>query len=61
MTGPAVSALHHTDYDRDAVLQAVRRSLEPLGGIGAFVPKGSRVVLKPNLVFGRGVDTAINT
>ncbi len=61
MTLPAVSAVRHRDYDRDRILDALRRCLEPLGGMAAFVPKGSRVVLKPNLVFGRGVDTAINT
>ncbi|MCC8116200.1 MAG: DUF362 domain-containing protein, partial [Planctomycetes bacterium] len=60
MTVPAVSAIRHTDYERDRLLAALRRCLEPLGGIAAFVPPGSRVVLKPNLVFGRGVDTAMN-
>ncbi len=61
MTAPAVSLLSHAHYDPDATLDRVRRLLAPLGGMERFVRPGARVVLKPNLVFGRSPDRAINT
>lgn len=60
MPGPLVSLRRHAVYDDDAVRDAVAALLEPLGGMTAFVPAGSRVLLKPNLVFGRHADKAIN-
>jgi uncharacterized protein (DUF362 family) len=41
-TGPGV----HKDLDK-----ALKLLLEPLGGMGAFVKKGQKVMLKPNLGF----------
>lgn len=61
MTRPVVSLLSHGNYDRDATLERVRDLLRPLGGMERFVSPGARVILKPNLVFGRGVERAINT
>ncbi|MBC7315937.1 MAG: thylakoid-associated protein, partial [Chloroflexi bacterium] len=46
---PCVSIVRCTTYDLDAVEAAIRRALEPLGGMGAFVQPGQRVLLKPNL------------
>lgn len=61
-TGMAgVSLLRQTDYQPDSVLSTMRRLLAPLGGMERFVTRGSRVLLKPNLVFGRAVDKGINT
>jgi uncharacterized protein (DUF362 family)/Pyruvate/2-oxoacid:ferredoxin oxidoreductase delta subunit len=37
-------------YDSDAVLGAVRRVFEELGGVRRFVRPGERILLKPNLV-----------
>jgi uncharacterized protein (DUF362 family) len=46
-----VSLARESSYDDPArVRAAIMASLAPLGGIGAFVPAGSRVLLKPNLV-----------
>ncbi len=59
--GPGVSFVEQTDYDPDGILAAVRVALAPLGGMGKFVPKGARVMVKPNLVFGRKAETGINT
>jgi uncharacterized protein (DUF362 family) len=39
----------------------VARSLEPLGGMGAFVKKGARVVVKPNIGWDRTPEQAANT
>lgn len=58
---PRVSLLGHRNYDRDDLLAKMRLLLRPLGGMEAFVRPGSRVLLKPNLVFGRSAEKAINT
>ncbi len=61
MSSPQVSLLSHRTYDREQTLARVRELLRPLGGMERFVAAGSRVLLKPNLVFGRATDRAINT
>ena len=58
---PEVSLLSHANYDRHETLARLRLLLRPLGGMERFVAKGARVLLKPNLVFGRQADRAINT
>lgn len=40
---------------------AVRAAVGMLGGMGAFVKKGSKVVIKPNMSFARGPESATNT
>ncbi|MCD8138637.1 MAG: DUF362 domain-containing protein [Planctomycetaceae bacterium] len=61
MTQPRVSFVPLHTYDTEAAVSALEQALEPLGGMGRFVRPGSRVVLKPNLVFGRSPERAINT
>jgi uncharacterized protein (DUF362 family) len=40
----------------------VRRAIEALGGMGRFVPRGARVVIKPNLcISGRSYEYAVTT
>lgn len=40
----------------------VRRAVEALGGIGRFVPKGAKVLIKPNLcISGRSYEYAVTT
>ncbi|MCC8189472.1 MAG: DUF362 domain-containing protein, partial [Planctomycetes bacterium] len=56
-----VSLLAHDTYESDRLTEALRRLLEPLGGMKRFVPPGARVLLKPNLVYGREPGRAINT
>jgi len=48
-------------YDLDAVRSAVASSLAPLGGMGRFVGKGERVLVKPNLLASRLPETAVTT
>jgi len=47
--------------DLDTVRSAVAASLEPLGGIGKFVGKGQRVLVKPNLLASRSPEEAVTT
>jgi uncharacterized protein (DUF362 family) len=41
--------------------QATKRAINLLGGMGSFVKKGNRVVLKPNMSFPHPPDRATNT
>ena len=47
---PTVSLIRADSYERQALRSYVETLLEPLGGMGAFVKKGDRVLLKPNLL-----------
>jgi uncharacterized protein (DUF362 family)/ferredoxin len=49
------------DYRRETVEAALRQVLEPLGGMAAFVRPGQRVLLKPNMLAGRGAEKAVTT
>jgi uncharacterized protein (DUF362 family)/Pyruvate/2-oxoacid:ferredoxin oxidoreductase delta subunit len=48
-------------YARDMVRAALRRLLEPLGGMGAFIRSGERVLLKPNMLYARAPEFAVTT
>lgn len=48
-------------YDTDSLRRALRAVLEPLGGIGAFIREGARVLVKPNLVAPASPETGICT
>ncbi len=56
-----VSIVHCADYDQDRVEQAVRRSVDLLGGISTFVKPGDRVLIKPNLLKACQPSGAITT
>ncbi|HPS01460.1 MAG TPA: DUF362 domain-containing protein [Candidatus Sumerlaeota bacterium] len=58
---PLVSLGHCPDYDRSRVETAVHKLLAPLGGMGAFVRPGQRVLLKPNLIVPRPAEAAVTT
>lgn len=60
-TRPRVAIVHCPDYSRDAVERAVGRLLGELGGMGAFVRPGARVLLKPNLIVPRRAEAAVTT
>ncbi|MEA5620254.1 DUF362 domain-containing protein [Cronbergia sp. UHCC 0137] len=49
---PSVSLIRATSYEQEALRESLETLLEPLGGMGAFVKKGDRVLLKPNLLTG---------
>ena len=49
------------DYDRDRVEAAVRRAIDLLGGIGAFVSTGQKVFVKFNLLQGAAPEKCVTT
>ena len=57
----AVSIARCETYQADQVRHALISALEPLGGIGAFVQAGQRVLLKPNVVMPIHPKRAITT
>lgn len=56
-----VALVRCADYDRNRVHDAVKKSMDLIGGINLFVKPGMKVLLKPNLLSERvpedGVDT----
>lgn len=48
-------------YQPDIIEPAIRRLLEPFGGMGAFVCPGERVLLKPNMLAAREPERAVTT
>ncbi|MFH1625625.1 MAG: DUF362 domain-containing protein [Pseudomonadota bacterium] len=49
------------DYQVDKVYEAVKESVDLLGGMGAFIGDGDRVLLKPNLLSGKPQERAVTT
>jgi uncharacterized protein (DUF362 family) len=49
---PMVSLVRATAYEYQYLRSSLERLLEPLGGMGAVVKPGDRVLLKPNLLTG---------
>jgi uncharacterized protein (DUF362 family)/NAD-dependent dihydropyrimidine dehydrogenase PreA subunit len=58
---PITSLVRCPTYDLAEVEHALRRLLEPLGGIRVFVEPGQRVLLKPNLLIPARPERAITT
>jgi uncharacterized protein (DUF362 family)/Pyruvate/2-oxoacid:ferredoxin oxidoreductase delta subunit len=59
--GPPVSIVTCQTYDEKGVLEALRQSIHFIGGIEAFVKRGDRVLLKPNLLMGKSPEKAVTT
>jgi uncharacterized protein (DUF362 family)/ferredoxin len=57
----SVALVRCDDYDPQRVEDALRRALDPLGGMARFVPPGSRVVLKPNLLRAMPPEAGVTT
>jgi uncharacterized protein (DUF362 family)/Pyruvate/2-oxoacid:ferredoxin oxidoreductase delta subunit len=57
----SVSIVKCQDYDEERVLRALRESIHLVGGIQSFVRKDSRVLLKPNLLYGKSPEKAVTT
>jgi uncharacterized protein (DUF362 family) len=58
---PIVSIIKCQNYDEEEVLRGLRRSIDLIGGIENFVRKGNRVLLKPNLLYGKSPEKAVTT
>ena len=57
----SVSIVKCESYDQDKVLNGLRRAIDLIGGIQYFVREGSRVLLKPNLLYGKSPEKAVTT
>jgi uncharacterized protein (DUF362 family)/Pyruvate/2-oxoacid:ferredoxin oxidoreductase delta subunit len=57
----SVSIVKCESYDQDQILSGLRRSIDLIGGIQNFVREGSRVLLKPNLLYGKSPEKAVTT
>jgi len=57
----SVSIVRCQQYDEKEVLSALRHSLDLIGGIHSFVKRGNRVLLKPNLLYGKAPEKAVTT
>ena len=56
-----ISLSKSADYDPGRIQCALFSLLEPLGGMSAFVCPGERVLLKPNLLYGKAPEFAVTT
>lgn len=50
MASAKVALIHCPDYEPDRLAQAIRRQVDLLGGIEAFVKRGDSVLIKPNFI-----------
>ena len=57
----SVSIVKCQNYDEGKVLDALRRSIDLIGGIHSFIKRGDRVLLKPNLLYGKAPEKAVTT
>ncbi|MCX5678376.1 MAG: DUF362 domain-containing protein [Candidatus Omnitrophica bacterium] len=58
---PKVALARCEDYDLDNVYNAVKKSIDLLGGIEKFVRPGMNVLLKPNLLTAKAPEDAVIT
>jgi uncharacterized protein (DUF362 family)/Pyruvate/2-oxoacid:ferredoxin oxidoreductase delta subunit len=56
-----ISIIKCKTYNPAEVQAAVRAAFDLLGGIGIFVKKGEKVIVKPNLLSGRPPEDGVNT
>jgi uncharacterized protein (DUF362 family)/Pyruvate/2-oxoacid:ferredoxin oxidoreductase delta subunit len=56
-----VSVVKCADYDQAHLAQALSVLLAPLGGLASFVRPGMRVLIKPNLLSPKPVDSRVTT
>ncbi len=57
----SVSIVKCENYDDGKILAALRQSINLIGGAQAFIQKGNRVLLKPNLLYGKSPEKAVTT
>jgi len=57
----AVSIVTCGSYDEADVLEGLHRAIDLIGGITTFVRPGNRVLLKPNLLYGKSPEKAVTT
>ncbi len=61
VANPVVSIVECRDYDEGKVLGAVKKALEPFGGMSGIVSPGEKVLIKPNLLCDAAPDRHVTT
>jgi uncharacterized protein (DUF362 family)/Pyruvate/2-oxoacid:ferredoxin oxidoreductase delta subunit len=61
MAKARVSIVRCPDYSDKSVLTAVKEAVDLLGGLEAFIERGNRVLLKPNLLVAKTPEKAVTT
>jgi uncharacterized protein (DUF362 family)/Pyruvate/2-oxoacid:ferredoxin oxidoreductase delta subunit len=56
-----VSIVRCQTYDEKEVLNGLRKSIDLIGGVSQFVKGGDRVLIKPNLLYGKNPEKAVTT
>ena len=57
----SVSIFRCQSYDEGEVLERLRQAIILIGGVENFVKSGDRVLLKPNLLYGKPPEKAVTT
>ncbi len=58
---PSVSIVKCREYEEEKVSRSLREAIHLLGGIHRFIKPGDRVLLKPNLLYGKPPEQAVTT
>jgi len=56
-----VSIVKCRNYDEEKVLESLQQAIDLIGGTRSFVREGDRVLLKPNLLYGKMPEKAVTT
>jgi uncharacterized protein (DUF362 family)/Pyruvate/2-oxoacid:ferredoxin oxidoreductase delta subunit len=56
-----VALVRCENYDESAVLEAVEKGIDLLGGISRFVKSGEKIVMKPNVLIGSEPEKCVTT
>ncbi len=56
-----VALVRCPDYDSGRVFDAVKKSVDLVGGMGSFVRRGRKILVKPNLLSARAPEDAVDT
>ncbi len=56
-----VALVHCDSYEREKVLRALKRAVDLIGGAGAVVQRGEKVLLKPNVLAGSPPERCATT
>ncbi|MBN1527045.1 MAG: DUF362 domain-containing protein [Candidatus Omnitrophica bacterium] len=58
---PKVAVVRCPDYERERVFASVKKAVDLVGGINAFVAPGMKVLVKPNILSARPPEDAVDT
>jgi uncharacterized protein (DUF362 family)/NAD-dependent dihydropyrimidine dehydrogenase PreA subunit len=61
MAKSKVAVIRCESYDEQTVFEAVQKGIDLIGGIGQFVKKGEKILLKPNILTGAKPEEAVTT